>query len=138
MATRRVGVSADPAPGAATYHLAVVATISAAAVLARLSPDERGWVTALRDQLRSRLGPRLRDLRLFGSKVRGDDHEESDIDILVLLDRRDEPTAGAIIDAAHAISPWLSLVIVDFERYHGPASRATGFYEELRRESVQL
>ncbi|MEJ7702736.1 MAG: HEPN domain-containing protein [Geodermatophilaceae bacterium] len=68
--------------------------------------------------------------------MRGDDRfEESDIDILVLLDRRDEPTAGGHRpDAAHAIGPWLSLVIVDFERYHGPASRATGFYEELRRE----
>jgi hypothetical protein len=42
-------------------------------------------MTEFRDQLRARFGDRLSDLRLFGSKVRGDDHDESDIDLLVLL-----------------------------------------------------
>lgn len=116
----------------------MVATTTAAAALARLAPAERRWVTEFRDELQALFGHRLRDLRLFGSKVRSDGHEESDIDLLVLLDSTDEVAARAITDAAHAISPWLSPVIADYERYHAPASRASGFYEELRRESVRL
>lgn len=116
----------------------MVADIPARTVLGRLSPDERQWVTELAEQLRSLLGSRLRDLRLFGSKVRGDDHEESDIDLLVLVDGDDSPTWQAVSDLAHAISPSLAPTVVDFEHYHSPASRATSFYEELRRESVRL
>lgn len=84
------------------------------------------------------LGPRVRDLRLFGSKARGDDHDESDIDVLVLIDGPDEPTTRAITDTADAISPWLAPVVVGYDRYHAPASRATGFYDELRRDSIRL
>jgi hypothetical protein len=29
-------------------------------------------------------------------------------------------------------------VIQGFDGYHAPASRASGFYEELRRESIRL
>lgn len=116
----------------------VVAATPTAQVLSRLSPDDRQWITHFADHLRRMLGPQLRDLRLFGSKARGDDGEESDIDILVLVDSRDADTDRAITDAGHAISPWLSPVIVEFERYHAPASRASGFYEELRHESVRL
>lgn len=92
----------------------------------------------LRDGLRDLLGSRLKDVRLFGSKVRGDVHDESDIDILVLVDGRDSMTTRAITDLADGISPWLSPVIVDYDAYHAPASRASGFYEELRQESVRL
>lgn len=75
---------------------------------------------------------------MFGSRVRGDAHEESDIDLLVLVDGLDEPTRRAVIDLAYAISGWLSPVVADFERYHSPRSRATGFYQEMRKESVRL
>ena len=50
-----------------------------------LSPAERraldGFVAALRDDL----GPLLRDVRLFGSRARGEGYEESDLDVLVLV-----------------------------------------------------
>lgn len=92
----------------------------------------------LRRQLHEMLGPRLRDLRLFGSKVRGDDRDESDIDVLVLVDGLDTDTSSAIIDLAQAVNPMLAPVVEEFEQYHAPISRATGFYKELRKESVQL
>ncbi len=116
----------------------VVSAIPTEVVLARLSEHDRRSVVQFRDELRGLLGARLRDLRLYGSKVRGDDHDESDIDVLVLLDAKDEPTTRAITDLAHYIDPRLSPIVVAFDRYHAPISRATGFYEELRRESVRL
>jgi predicted nucleotidyltransferase len=116
----------------------MVSRVPAEEVLSRLDPEERQWVEEFRDQLRAACGPRLRDLRIFGSKVRGDDHDESDIDLLVLVDGLDHDTWTAVIDLAGSISPWLSAVVEDFDRYHAPHSRATGFYEEMRRESVRL
>lgn len=120
------------------YDGAVASLTASEQALERLRPSERRWVVEFRDRLRADLGERLRDLRLFGSYARGEPHEESDIDLLVLVDGLDEETWRSIIDLAYSISPWLSPMTVDFERYHAPRSRATGIYQEIRKESVRL
>lgn len=116
----------------------VVSPVLAEEVLARLHPTERRWVEEFRDGVRARWGTRVRDMRIYGSKVRGDDHDESDIDVLVLVDGNDEETSNAIWELASSISVWLSPMVRDFDHHHAPISRASGFYEELRRESVRL
>lgn len=116
----------------------MVSSRTAEEVLAGLHPRERRWVEEFRDEVRTRFGDRVRDLRLFGSKVRGEDHPESDIDLLVLVDPYDADVGRGIVEMAHEISPWLAPMVRDFDRYHAPASRATGIYEEIRRESVRL
>jgi predicted nucleotidyltransferase len=47
--------------------------------------------TAVAGDLRTLYGVRLRRLLLFGSWARGDAHPESDIDLLVVLDKVDSP-----------------------------------------------
>lgn len=116
----------------------MVSPVPAEEVLGRLDPQVRPWVEEFRDQVRSAFGGRIRDLRLFGSMARGDPGEESDVDLLILVDENDAEIERAIFDLAHGISPWLSPMIQEFDRYHAPISRASGFYEELRRESVRL
>jgi predicted nucleotidyltransferase len=116
----------------------MVAQISREDALTRLTSEERKAVEQLVDRLRAVFGGRLRDVRLYGSKARGESHDESDIDVLVLLDGAGWEDQSAAIDLASSINPWLSATVRDFELYHSPVSRATGFYEELRRESVKL
>ncbi len=116
--------------------------MTAAEALSRLLPRDRAIVETFRDQVRELLGPRLRDLRLFGSKARGDDHDESDIDVLVLVENLDGETNFAVIDLAGEIGyrggTFLAPVVCDFDKCHAPKSRATGFYESMRRESIRL
>ncbi len=120
----------------------MVSSITAAEALSRLHPTDRAIVEEFRDRVRELLGPRLRDLRLFGSKARGDDHDESDIDVLVLVENLDGKTNFAVIDLASEIGyrgrKFLAPVVCDFDKYHAPKSRATGFYESMRRESIRL
>lgn len=116
----------------------MVSSTTAEEALSRLDPEERAWVTEFRGRVRAELGDRLRDLRLFGSKARGEWHEESDIDLLVLVSDLDRDARDRVRAIAHEISSWLSLVIADFDEYHRPVSRATGFYKEMREESVRL
>jgi hypothetical protein len=39
---------------------------------------------------------------------------------------------------AYSISPRLSPLTEDYERYHAPRSRATGLYKAMRDESIRL
>ncbi len=118
--------------------VAMVSDVPAEVALARMGPTERHAVEEVRRRLRELLGDRLRDLRLFGSQARGDTHDESDIDVLVLVDHLDHDTWLAVFEVGDAIDVRLSLRTRDFEEYHSPASRATGLYKEMRVDSVRL
>lgn len=44
-------------------------------------------VTRFAEELRRRFGDAVRDVRLFGSFARGEAHEDSDVDVAVVLER---------------------------------------------------
>ena len=48
--------------------------------------------------LRSRIGPHLQDVILFGSRARGNADDESDYDILVVVDRCTEQIRETVLD----------------------------------------
>jgi uncharacterized protein len=50
-----------------------------------LSPVERAGVEEFVRQVRERYNERVVKIALFGSRARGDAHEDSDIDILIVL-----------------------------------------------------
>jgi predicted nucleotidyltransferase len=54
----------------------------------------------LASKLRLRFGPTLVSLRLFGSVARGESHEESDVDVAVVLERLDWDARRQVIDLA--------------------------------------
>ncbi len=51
-----------------------------------LPPMETAALRDLRDWLHAQFGTRVRELKLFGSYARGEAHEESDVDVLVVVD----------------------------------------------------
>ena len=48
-------------------------------------PEEQSWLEQYRAALTSRHGEALKDVLVYGSKARGDAHEESDIDVLLIV-----------------------------------------------------
>jgi predicted nucleotidyltransferase len=64
----------------------------------RLPPSVRAALGDFRDGLARRFGDRVRDLRLFGSRARGDARPESDADLLVVLDQVTRADFLAVMD----------------------------------------
>lgn len=52
----------------------------------QLSDVEKEVLAELAARVRSRFGERVRLVALFGSRARGDAHQESDIDVCVVID----------------------------------------------------
>lgn len=84
----------------------------------------------------------LVELRLFGSKARGDSHLESDIDVVVVLENCDWKTEYAVYDLCYDLSVDSGVVItpVVYSRsdYESPLRQATPFREAVVREGVTL
>jgi predicted nucleotidyltransferase len=105
-----------------------------------LAPNESAALRKLKAALARDF--RLVELRLFGSKTRGDSDKESDIDVLVLLEDYDRETRKAVsrlcfdINIEHGVL----LVPVLFSRaeYESDLTKVTPFYQAVVREGVPI
>ena len=65
-----------------------------------LLPDERTWLDRYREAIRRECPDAVRDLLIYGSKARGDAHEDSDIDMLVIVKRGHDHAKDRLTDIA--------------------------------------
>jgi predicted nucleotidyltransferase len=91
-------------------------------------------VERLRAVLQARFGARLRDVVLYGSHARGTAHEESDVDVFVVVDDLTSEESGAIARMAY---------FVDAEAGHEwaglePLAMSTAHAEDLRQRERLL
>ena len=93
--------------------------------------------------VRERFGPRVAEVRLFGSYARGDATEDSDVDCLVLLDRVDQDDDRAITNLAAdltwqmggvVVSP-MTMSVAEFEAWKALERRTP---LEIEREGIPL
>jgi len=105
-----------------------------------LAPNESAALQKLKNALTRDF--RLVELRLFGSKARGDSDKESDIDVLVVLEDYDWETRKAVsrlcfdINIEHGVL----LVPVLFSRaeFGSDLTKVTPFYQAVVREGVPV
>lgn len=83
---------------------------------ASLSVDERALLERFAALLRERLGPTLHAVWLFGSRARGEraSHEDSDVDLLVLVDDESWDAKTPIYQALEEAASGLDLMGLSF------------------------
>ncbi|MCC6558809.1 MAG: nucleotidyltransferase domain-containing protein [Polyangiaceae bacterium] len=89
-------------------------------------PSLRPALEAYAARLRPIFGERLRELRLFGSYARGEAHEDSDVDVLVLVDGLTDLEIGVVADHA-------TYTMIDTGVPISPLPMSTERLEQLRR-----
>ena len=101
-------------------------------------PD--GFLDALRDRLAAHYGDRLVRAVLFGSYARGEATEESDVDVLVVLEGEvDSWEEGKVlseieVDLMFKYGPALSIVVVDRAIW----DRGWSFIQNVQEDGVPL
>jgi predicted nucleotidyltransferase len=104
--------------------------------------DEKMYIHHIKfpDRIRARLGTRVRRILLFGSQARGDAHEDSDADYLVVLssalpdvnDILDDEAGRMLVEEGRVISAF-AVTEADFERFvYNP------LFMNIRREGIAL
>lgn len=115
------------------------------AVLQNLPPAVRAALDRYRTLLRARFGERLRELVLFGSHARGEAHEESDVDVLVVVEGLTETERREAIDLAIDADAadreaWVGLSPIPYstEQAADLRSREKRLLREIDREGIRL
>ena len=107
-----------------------------------LSPRETEALREFSARIRAALGSNLLELRLFGSKARGDSRPDSDLDVLVVVTGDRVGAEDLAIDIAFDINVasdlYISPRVVTAGSLTDPVWRTTLFVQTVTRESVAL
>jgi len=110
--------------------------------LSFLTQEERIAVMEFAELIRKRFGSMIKEIILFGSKVRGKSEKESDIDILLVLSSLSWEIKKSISEQAaeenmkHNVL--ISTVRYDSSTWDDPVIKASPFAKTVRREGVWL
>ena len=103
---------------------------------------QREAIELFSKNIKEKLSFNIKDVRLFGSVARGTDTPDSDIDILVMVEKDDRDISNAIIDIVVDINLEYDVVIIPIiitgTHYANPLFRETAFFHNLEFEGVPL
>ena len=107
-----------------------------------LSKKEKAILEQFKNILQQNLGDRLVELRLFGSKARGDDRPDSDIDVLVIMATDDWHTCDAVYDIATDIllqaDICISPKIISKDRFDQLCEEGTSFIRKVSKDAITV
>ncbi len=99
---------------------------------ARIPVEVRPALDEFKAAVSEVLGAQLRSVVLFGSVARGQMSEESDVDLLVLVEAKNDQTVRLVVDAAVKIMLARPALVLS------PLVLTTGQFDELRARERRL
>ena len=107
-----------------------------------LSPTEWSALERFVDEVRARHGDHVHRVTLFGSRARGEGHEESDLDVAVTLTADDHGLRRALIDLATDIyldtGIKISPLVLSQRDFDALAQMERGIAVAIQHEGVDL
>jgi len=94
------------------------------------------------DKIRDLLGNNLVFVKLFGSQIRGEAVNGSDIDIIIVIEKRNLEICDEIYKVLFDVDPYyehkISLSIFSEEEYHENERLGSFFVENINREAIEI
>ncbi len=109
-----------------------------------MKEQDRTIVLALKRRLSADLQKRVIKFILYGSHARGVDAEDSDLDLVALVDEKTPEVESALDDLAYGVmwdydfKPVISLKIFSEERFRSAAEKGMSFYRHVAKEGIPI
>jgi len=107
-----------------------------------LNPEEKSALTQFKADLERALSGQLIELKLFGSKARGDDQPDSDIDVLVIVATDDWHIRDTVYDVATDIllqmDVCISPKVISKNRFDRLCKEGTSFMHNVSKDAITV
>jgi len=109
-----------------------------------MEQKDRNLVLEFKKRLPADVMAHIRKLIAFGSRVRGQGEEDSDLDLLILLDQKTRELESKIEDIAyqvmwdHDFKPIISIRVFTEAGYLNSLKEGFSFYTNIEREGITL
>ncbi len=107
-----------------------------------LSAQEKTILKQFKTSLKETLGGQLVELKLFGSKARGDDRSDSDIDVLVIVATDDWHIRDKVYDVATDMllqaDVCISPKVIGKSRFVQLCKEGTSFIHNISKDAITI
>jgi len=109
-----------------------------------MNERDKELITEFKRRLPSELGNHLRRIIVFGSRSRGDAAEESDLDVIALVDEKSIDIERRLEDIVYQVmwdfdfKPIISLKVFSESQFNNALSRGFSFYRYVQQEGVAV
>lgn len=105
---------------------------------------DKALIEELKQRLPADVERHIRRMIIYGSRARGDAAEDSDLDLVALVDEKTPELEQALDEIAynlmwdHDFKPIISLKVFAEERFRSAAAKGLSFYCNVEREGVTV
>ncbi len=107
-----------------------------------LTPEEQKWLDDYRRILDEKYGDIVEDIIIYGSKARGDANEDSDVDVLLIVNQHSYEIKRKLIDPAIDLSVCTpvvpSIIVCSIERWKKWESYKYTIWENIKRDGISV
>lgn len=103
---------------------------------------DRALIEEFKKRLPAKVARHLRKIIIFGSRARGEATEDSDLDVIALVDEKTPEIEKHLEDAAyqvmwdHDFKPIISLKVFAESQFYNAVNRGFSFYRHIEKEGV--
>ena len=105
---------------------------------------ENRMVREFRERLPAQIRPHVRKLIVYGSRARDDGDDDSDLDLVAIVDEKTPELENALDDAAYDVMwefdfrPVISLKVFSQDSFQAAADKGFSFYKHVLEEGVAV
>lgn len=109
-----------------------------------MTANDEKIIAEFKNRIGKEIHGHIRSMRVFGSRARGNAAPNSDMDILILVDKNDPALEAAIDEVAYRVmwdsdfNPILSVKVMEATRYEDFLKRDFSFYRNVNREGISI
>ena len=106
--------------------------------------QDRKIILELKRRLSADLQKRVIKFIIYGSRARGIDADDSDLDLVVLVDEKTPEIESALDDLAYGVmwdydfKPVISLKVFSEERSRSSTEKGMSFYRHVEKEGISI